>query len=150
MILFYCVRLAFLLLVVHGTVSYSFCGQKAPKLFQQSTRLFANNPTTVDLPPPPPRAIMVAGLSEQYLETLDDIFSVTLGNPFPPVIILNEQDFQRQLTLRQLLSNSILLSERDHMLNGKPCKLPVAVIVFSGYGRAEVMLRYSHYSSYPT
>ena len=84
---------------------------------------------------------MVAGLEEQHLETLDDIFTITLGNPYPPVVILNEQDFRQQLTVRQLLTNSILLSERDHLLSGKPCKLPSAVIVFSGYGRAEVMLR---------
>ena len=144
-----------LLFLLGSTVIDSFCWQHSLQSqwsLQCATprKLFATNPTAAVEPPlpTPPRAIIVAGLPQQYLETLDDILSITLGNPFPPVIILNEQDFRQQLTVRQLLTNSMLLSERDHMLSEKPCKLSVAVIIFSGYGRAEVTLRYVLLSSF--
>ena len=73
------------------------------------------------------------------METLDDIFSVTLGPAeLPPVVILNDRDLETGLTPRQLLTDQTLV-ERDHALCGAPCALPAAVVIFSGCRRDEVM-----------
>lgn len=95
----------------------------------------------------PPSALFIAGLPEQYFETLDDIFAVTLAQ-LPPVIILNQDDFIKGTTVRRILGDADLLNTRDHMICGQPCDLPAVVIIFSGFNRPEVMLSIQSYRSW--
>jgi len=98
-------------------------------------------PQQPPLPPPfGPRCLIIAGIPELHLETIDDIFQVTLGpEELPPVVILTDRDLRSGLTPRQLLGDQKTLAERDHALCGAPCTLPAAVVIFSGCRRDEVM-----------
>jgi hypothetical protein len=92
--------------------------------------------------------LFIAGLPEQYFQTVDDIFAITLGGTLPPVVILNTNDFSKGTTVRQILGDVNLLTTRDHMLCGPSCKLPAPVIIFSGFNRPEVMLSIQSYRSW--
>lgn len=94
-----------------------------------------------------PSCLIVAGLSEEYLETVDDIFTASLGI-LPPVIILNEKDFNSKLSFRKLFKDPETLKIRDHALSDKGCRLSGPVIIFSGCDRNDVRLSISSYKSW--
>ena len=94
-----------------------------------------------------PKCIIISGLPESYLETVDDIFTVTLG-VLPPVIIVNENDFKSSLSLRTLFEDPTLITNRDHAIIGRTCRLFAPVILFSGCTRDEVMLSIRSYKTW--
>ena len=91
-----------------------------------------------------PPCIILAGLPETYLETVDDIFSAALGT-LPPVIIVNSDDFTSKITLRKLLENR---EDRDHALSKKGCTLKSPVIVFAGCDRSSIRYAIRSYKTW--
>mmetsp|Transcript_24068 Transcript_24068/g.23136 ORF Transcript_24068/g.23136 Transcript_24068/m.23136 type:complete len:201 (+) Transcript_24068:89-691(+) len=84
-----------------------------------------------------PSCVIVAGLAENHLETIDDIFTASLGI-LPPVIILSDKDFNSKMSFRKLFNDPETLKTRDHALAAKECKLSGPVIIFSGCDRLDV------------
>lgn len=91
-----------------------------------------------------PPCIIVAGLPEKHLETMDDIFSAALG-VLPPVIILSQKDIDSKITLKELLNDR---EARDHSMAGKLCTLESPVIIFAGCDRTGVRLSIRSYKSW--
>ena len=91
-----------------------------------------------------PPCIIVAGLPESHLETVDDIFSAALGT-LPPVIIVNNNDFTSKISLKRLLEDR---EERDHSLSQRSCDLRSPVIIFSGCDRSAIRLSIQSYKTW--
>ena len=91
-----------------------------------------------------PPCIIVAGLPEKHLETMDDIFSASL-RVLPPVIILSQKDIDSRITVKDLLNNRLA---RDHSMSGKLCALEFPVIIFAGCDRTGVRLSIRSYKSW--
>lgn len=91
-----------------------------------------------------PACVIIAGLPEMYLESVDDIFSAALGI-LPPVVIVSGEDFSSKLKLKKLLDER---DSRDHSLTGKLCQLPSPVIIFAGCDRSAVRLSIQSYKSW--
>lgn len=80
---------------------------------------------------------MYIGLPETHLETIDDIFTASLGI-LPPVIILSDKDFSSKMSFRKLFADPETVKSRDHALAAKGCELSGPVIIFSGCDRNDV------------
>lgn len=91
-----------------------------------------------------PPCIIVAGLPDDHLETIDDIFSAALGT-LPPVIIVNDRDFKTKVSLRTLLESR---EERDHSLSHSRCSLLSPVIIFAGCKRSAIRLSIQSYKNW--
>ena len=91
-----------------------------------------------------PPCIIVAGLPEKHLETMDDIFSAALG-VLPPVIIVSQRDIESKITVEELLEDRL---SRDHAMSGKLCTLESPVIIFAGCDRTGVRLSIRSYKSW--
>jgi hypothetical protein len=91
-----------------------------------------------------PACVIVAGLPEIYLESVDDIFSAALGI-LPPVVIVSSEDFSSKLKLKKLLDER---DSRDHSLTGKLCQLPSPVIIFAGCDRSAIRLSIRSYKTW--
>ena len=96
-------------------------------LFQKFTSLNNNNKKL-------PKAVLVAGLSENYLDLIDDILYEVL-NDIPPVVILSKYD--SNLDLSYFLYNLKTLDQRDHLIPSTASSiltnLSYPVIIISGY-----------------
>ena len=91
-----------------------------------------------------PPCIIVAGLPEKHLETMDDIFSAALG-VLPPVIIVSQRDIESKITVKELLDDRLT---RDHAMSGKLCTLESPIIIFAGCDRTGVRLSIRSYKSW--
>jgi hypothetical protein len=91
-----------------------------------------------------PACVIVAGLPEMYLESVDDIFSAALGI-LPPVVIVSAEDFSSKHKLKNLLDDR---DSRDHSLSGRLCQLPSPVIIFAGCNRSAIRLSIQSYKSW--
>lgn len=91
-----------------------------------------------------PPCIIIAGLMDVHLETIDDIFTAALGT-LPPVIIVAKDDFTSKVTLRTLLESR---EERDHFLSSRGCEISSPVIIFAGCNRSSIRLSIQSYKTW--
>ena len=91
-----------------------------------------------------PPCIIIAGLMNVHLETIDDIFTAALGT-LPPVIIVAKNDFTSKVTLRTLIESR---EERDHSLSSRGCDISSPVIIFAGCNRSAIRLSIQSYKSW--
>lgn len=113
---------------------------RSPLASTRSLQLFSNTDDNTF----GPACVIVAGLPEMYLETVDDIFSAALGI-LPPVVIVSSEDFSSKSKLKKLLDER---DSRDHSLSGKLCQLPSPVIIFAGCNRSAIRLSIQSYKSW--
>ena len=98
-------------------------------LFQKFTSLNNNNKRL-------PKAVLIAGLNENYLDLIDDILYEVLYD-IPPVIILSKDD--ANLDLSYFLYNLKTLNQRDHLISSTTSttsilpNLSYPVMILSGY-----------------
>ena len=98
-------------------------------LFQKFTSLNNNNKRL-------PKAVLIAGLNENYLHLIDDILYEVLDD-IPPVIILSKDD--ANLDLSYFLYNLKTLNQRDHLISSTTSttsilpNLSYPVMILSGY-----------------
>jgi hypothetical protein len=118
-----------------------YAGMNRPCFRGDSLLTLSSTPSDNTYGPP---CIIVAGLPEKHLETMDDIFSAALG-VLPPVIILSQKDIDSKITLKELLNDR---EARDHAMSGKLCSLDSPVIIFAGCDRTGVRLSIRSYKSW--